>query len=251
MKRTFALALMFAWPFLLAGPLRALAQVPVADVAREAKETQTAGCMTRAAASKAATVQPSQGVKGSMVAPGAAAPSAAVGDAEVMGLPSASVNQGTNSGLGAYAGSSVSGIDLSALTSAGAGASSVATLGGSSVATVGQVVGALSSLSSALQSNGPALNNAGVAIGALSTAQGAWNQNTSARIGGASVWGQAVQTATLALQLRNLMLLQQTARASGQAVVMTYDATRATLVTLAPAATSGSTASVYFAPATR
>jgi len=251
MKPASALALFFAWPLLFAGPLSALAQVPVADGAREAKETQTAGCLTRAAASKAATVQPSQGVKGSLVAPGAAAPSAAVGDADVMGLPSASASQGANSGLGAYAGSSVSGIDLSALTSSGGGASSGATLGRSSVATAGQVVGALSSLSSALQSNGPALNTAGAAIGALNAAQGAWNQNTSVRIGGASVWGQAIQTATLALQLRNLMLLQQTARASGQAAVMTYDATRATLVTLAPAATSESTASIYFAPVTR
>jgi hypothetical protein len=245
MKRTFAaLVLFFACHSL------ALAQVPTADVAREAKETQTAGCVTRAAASSAATVQPSQGVKGSLVAPSAAAPSAAVGDAGVMGLPSPSAAMGTNSGLGTYSGSSVSGIDLSALTSAGGGASSVATLGQSSVATVGQVVGALSSLSSALQSNSPALNGAGAAIGSLSAAQAAWNQNTSARIGAASVWGQAIQTAALTLQLRNLMLLQQTARASGQAAVMNYDAAKAALVTVAPAATNNSTASVNFAPTT-
>ena len=80
MKRTLAaLALSIAGPVFCAGPLvlvgavAALAQVPTADVAREAKETQTAGCTTRAAAANAATVQPSQGVKGSLVAPSAAA----------------------------------------------------------------------------------------------------------------------------------------------------------------------------------
>jgi hypothetical protein len=257
MKRRFAaLALSIAGPLFFPGPLvlvgspGALAQVPTADVAREAKETQTAGCTTRAAAANAATVQPSQGVKGSLVAPSAAAPSATVGAASVTGLPSAGATAITNSGLGTFAGSTVSGVNLSALTSAGAGAGAVLTLGQSSVATVGQAIGALSGLAAALQMNGPALNGAGAAIGGVNAAQGAWNQNTSARIGAASVWGQAIQTATMALQLRNLILLQQTARASGQASVMTYDATKAALVTATPAATIPSTTSLYFTPTT-
>src|SRR5271163_420095 len=248
MKRTLAaLALSIAGPVFCAGPLvfaepsGALAQVPTADVAREAKETQTAGCTTRAAAANAATVQPSQGVKGSLVAPSAAASSATVGATSVSGLPSAGATTITNSGLGTFAGSTVSGINLGALTSASAG--SVVTLGQSSVATVGQAVGAL-------QVNGPALNGAGAAIGAMNAAQGAWNQNTSARIGAASVWGQALQTATVALQLRNLMLLQQTARASGQASVMTYDASKAAFVTPTPVATIPSATSLYFTPTT-
>ena len=255
MKRTLgALALSIAGPVFCAGPLvlvgavAALAQVPTADVAREAKETQTAGCTTRAAAANAATVQPSQGVKGSLVAPSAAASSATVGATSVSGLPSAGATTITNSGLGTFAGSTVSGINLGALTSASAG--SVVTLGQSSVATVGQAVGALSGLAAALQVNGPALNGAGAAIGAMNAAQGAWNQNTSARIGVASVWGQAMQTATVALQLRNLMLLQQTARASGQASVMTYDASKAAFVTPTPVATIPSAASLYFTPTT-
>jgi len=253
MKRTTAaLALSLALPAFLAGPLElaashgAVAQVPTADVAREAKERQTAGCTTRAAAAKAATVEPSQGVKGSLATPSAAAPSAAVGAANVTGLPSTGATISTNSGLGTFVGSTVSGINLGALTSAGAG--SPVTLGQSSVATVGQAVGALSGLAAALQMNGPALNGAGAGIGSINAAQGAWNQNTSARIGAASVWGQAIQTATIALQLRNLMLLQQTARASGQASVMTYDATKAALVTPAPMATFPSTTSLYFTP---
>ena len=113
MKRTLAaLALSIAGPVFCAGPLvfagslGALAQVPTADVAREAKETQTAGCTTRAAAANAATVQPSQGVKGSLVAPSAAAPSATVGATSVSGLPSAGATTITNSGLGTFAGSS-------------------------------------------------------------------------------------------------------------------------------------------------
>ena len=255
MKRTLAaLALSIAGPVFCAGPLvfaespGALAQVPTADVAREGKETQTAGCTTRAAAANAATVQPSQGVKGSLVAPSAAAPSATVGATSVSGLPSAGATTITNSGLGTFAGSTVSGINLGALTSASTG--SVVTLGQSSVATVGQAVGALSGLAAALQVNGPALNGAGAAIGAMNAAQGAWNQNTSARIGAASVWGQAIQTATVALQLRNLMLLQQTARASGQASVMTYDASKAAFVTPTPVATIPSATSLYFTPTT-
>ena len=255
MKRTLAaLALSIAGPVFCAGPLvfaespGALAQVPTADVAREGKETQTAGCTTRAAAANAATVQPSQGVKGSLVAPSAAASSATVGATSVSGLPSAGAAAITNSGLGTFAGSTVSGINLGALTSASTG--SVVTLGQSSVATVGQAVGALSGLAAALQVNGPALNGAGAAIGAMNAAQGAWNQNTSARIGAASVWGQAMQTATVALQLRNLMLLQQTARASGQASVMTYDASKAAFVTPTPVATIPSATSLYFTPTT-
>jgi hypothetical protein len=257
MKRTLAaLALSIAGPVFCAGPLvfaepsGALAQVPTADVAREAKETQTAGCTTRAAAANAATVQPSQGVKGSLVAPSAAASSATVGATSVSGLPSAGAAAITNSGLGTFAGSTVSGINLGALTSAGVGAGSVVTLGQSSVATVGQAVGALSGLAAALQMNGPALNGAGAGVGAISAAQGAWNQNTSARIGAASVWGQAMQTGTVALQLRNLMLLQQTARASGQASVMTYDASKAAFVTPTPVATIPSATSLYFTPTT-
>jgi hypothetical protein len=255
MKRTLAaLALSIAGPVFCAGPLvfaepsGALAQVPTADVAREAKETQTAGCTARAAAANAATVQPSQGVKGSLVAPSAAASSATVGATSVSGLPSAGAAAITNSGLGTFSSSTVSGINLGALTSASAG--SVVTLGQSSVATVGQAVGALSGLAAALQVNGPALNGAGAAIGAMNAAQGAWNQNTSARIGAASVWGQAMQTATVALQLRNLMLLQQTARASGQASVMTYDASKAAFVTPTPVATIPSATSLYFTPTT-
>ena len=253
MKRRFpALALSACLPVFFAGPLAlvgshgALAQVPTADVAREAKERQTAGCMTRAAAAKAATVQPSQGVKGSLAAPSAAAPSATIGAVSVTGLPSSGATANTNSGLGTFAGSTVSGINLGALTGAGAG--SVVTLGQSSVATMGQVVGALSGLAAALKMNGPALNGAAAAIGSMTAAQGAWNQNTSARIGAAAVWGQAIQTATTALELRNLMLLQQAARASAQASVMTYDATRAALVAPAVAATITSTTNLYFAP---
>ena len=253
MKRRFpALALSACLPVFFAGPLAlvgshgALAQVPTADVAREAKERQTAGCMTRAAAAKAATVQPSQGVKGSLAAPSAAAPSATIGAVSVTGLPSSGATANTNSGLGTFAGSTVSGINLGALTGAGAG--SVVTLGQSSVATMGQVVGALSGLAAALKMNGPALNGAAAAIGSMTAAQGAWNQNTSARIGAAAVWGQAIQTATTALELRNLMLLQQAARASAQASVMTYDATRAALVAPAVAATIPSTTNLYFTP---
>ena len=59
-----------------------------------------------------------------------------------------------------------------------------------------------------------------------------------------------MQTATMALQLRNLMLLQQTARASGQASVMTYDASKAAFVTPTPVATIPSATSLYFTPTT-
>ena len=255
-RKTAALALSFGMLFLFAGPLvimgslGALAQVPTTDVARQAKERQTAGCTTRAAAANAATVQPSQAIKGSLAAPSVAATSVRAGTTNVTGLLPNGPTARTNSGLGTFAGSTVSGIDLGGLTSAGAGAGSAATLGQSSVATVGQSVGALSGLATALQMNGPALNSAAAAIGSMTAAQGTWNQNTSARIGAASVWGQAIQTATIALQLRNLMLLQQTARASAQSSVMTYDGARSALVNPAPATTIPSTANLYFTPTT-
>ena len=255
--RTAAFALSFGLPVLLAGPLflvtseGAFTQVPTTDVARQVKERQTAGCTTRAAAANAATVQPSQGVKGSLAAPTVAAASVTAGTANVTGLPPNGPTANTNSGLGTFAGTTVSGIDLGGITSAGAGAGSAVTLGQSSVATVGQSVGALSGLAAALQINGPALNGAAAAIGSVTAAQGAWNQNTSARIGAASVWGQAIQTATIALQLRNLILLQQTARASAQSSVLTYDAARAAFVNPGPATTIPSTTtSLYFTPAT-
>src|SRR5579863_9613510 len=113
----------------------ALAQVPVSDTAREAKETQTAGCVARAAVSKGATLAPVQGVKGSMVAPSAAAPSAQVGTAPVTGLPSTGA-AATSTGLGSFSGGTVGGVDFSNLTPSTAGASPAAPiLGPSSVAT--------------------------------------------------------------------------------------------------------------------
>jgi hypothetical protein len=215
--------------------------VPVADTAREVKETQTAGCTVRAAASKGATLQPAQGIKGSLVAPSPAASSAEVGATSVTGLGSTGVGV-PSTGLGSFSGTTVGGVNLSNLASSptGAGATSPPSLGPSSVATLGQIVNGLSGLGSALQSNGPTLLAAGAAIGSLSAAQAAWSQNTSARIGGVSIWGQAIQVGSLALQLRNLMLLQQTARASGQAEVMTYNGAAAVLVGGAPAVSENS-----------
>ena len=215
---------------LIAAASPAFAQVPVADSAREAKETQTAGCMARAAASKDATVQPTQGVKGSMVAPSAASSSAQVGDASVTGLPSGG-SDAPSTGFGTFAGSTVGGIDFSNLTGSQSALPSLGqALGPPSVATLGQAVSSFSSLAAAIQSNRSSLSSAGATIGALSAAQAAWSQNTSGRIGGVSIWGQAIQVASLTLQLRNLMLLQQTARASGQAQVMTYNPATAVLV---------------------
>lgn len=228
----------------------ALAQVPVADTAREAKETHIAGCVVRAAVSKGATLPPAQGVKGSMVAPSAAAPSAQVGADAVTGLPSTGAAGGASTGLGSFSGGTVSGVDFSNLTAptATGAAAPTASLGPSSVATVGQAVNGLSSLATALQANGPSLISAGAAIGSLSAAQAAWTQNTSARIGGVSIWGQAIQVGSLALQLRNLMLLQQTARASGQAQVMTYNAAAAVLVGSAPVIADNSVATFAQTP---
>jgi hypothetical protein len=202
----------------------ALAQVPVADVAREAKETQTAGCVARAATSKGATLQPAQGVKGSMIAPSVAGPSAQVGASNV-------------TGLGSIAGSAVGDADFGNFISASILATkmlSASSLAPSSAATVRQVVNGLSAVTSAVQTNGPSLLGASATIGSVATAQAAWSQNTGARIGAASIWGQAIQVGSLSLQLRNLMLLQQAAKASGQAQVMTYDAAAAVLVGGAP-----------------
>lgn len=225
----------------------ALAQVPVADTAREAKETQTAGCVARAAISKGATLPPVQGVKGSLVAPSPAAGSAQVGATSLTGLGSTGA---ASTGLGSFSGSTVGGVDFGNLTSTATSAASPSapSLGPSSVATVGQAVNSLSGLTSALQSNGPSLLAAGAAIGSLNAAQAAWSQNTSARISGVSIWGQAVQVGSIALQLRNLMLLQQAARASGQVQVMTYNAATAVLVGGAPTIANNSVVSPVQSP---
>ena len=60
--------------------------------------------------------------RGAWSRPAPPAPSAAVGGDKCLGAPSAAATTITNSGLGSFAGSTVSGIDFSALTGAASGA---------------------------------------------------------------------------------------------------------------------------------
>src|ERR1019366_496334 len=63
-----------------------VAQTAVTDTAREATETSIADCMTKVNASKHQEVSPSQGVTGSMVAPGQGATVSAAGQTVVSGV---------------------------------------------------------------------------------------------------------------------------------------------------------------------
>jgi len=189
----------------------AFAQVPVADTARESKETATANCVAKYKDSKTKTLQPAQGIKGSMAAPADGGTAAGVGGAGLMGAAS----------TGAIG--SLGGVDLSSLSGGLA-------INADFVGALSQTLGGLAAVSSGVQSNKSGLQGAVAIIGTISALDGAWRQNSGARLGSAQVWGQAIQLGTTMLQLRQSELLRQAAGASAAAQVMTYDPAKARLV---------------------
>jgi hypothetical protein len=189
----------------------AAAQVPVTDSARENKETATANCMTKYKDSKTKTLQPAQGIKGSMAAPTDGGAAAGVGGAGLMG----SASTETIGSLG--------GVNLSSLSGAPPITSDF-------MGMLSQTLGGLASVSSGVQSNKSGLQTAVAIIGTLSALDNGWRQNSGARLGSAALWGQAIQLGTTMLQLRQNELLRQTAGASAASQVMTYDPAKARLV---------------------
>ena len=79
---------------------------------------------------------------------------------------------------------------------------------------VAQVLASLTGANTALSSNQTGLNATSAIIGFLSPAQGAWNQNSGARVNNASIWNQYIQLATLTAQLLNQKNLNGIASAS-------------------------------------
>jgi hypothetical protein len=197
----------------------ARAQAPVDDAARNATEKSIADCMTKARIFKQQTTQPSQGVRQSVATPGAS------------NVPTVGTTNVTGSGSTPASGT-VSGIDFSSLSvAAPGGGQSVSALNLSAVA---QAVGALSSVSTALQANKSSNQAASAMMGALALSQLAWNQNSGARINNGALWNQLMMTTIMTAQLFNQRNVQMTAGASTGANALTFDASKATLVGSTP-----------------
>ena len=181
----------------------AVAQVPVNDAARTTQETNTAVCMERARTFKQSSMAPSRGVTTSVTTKGDLAGIQPVNGAAVIGSP--------------LAGTSIANSDLSILLAAGLSVQALKTKN------VGQMVNALAAVAAAISTNTSTLKSQEAAIGTATSLQGAFDQNTAARLSGAEIWNQAIQAATSTVQMRNQRLVDQAAAASAAAKVMTYD----------------------------
>jgi hypothetical protein len=224
--------------FLLAASVSAIpsnttfAQVPVADVARQSQETSIAKCMTAANGFNKATVPADTGTHGSVAAPAAtnAASTATVGASNVTGWAGtgasgagvggtsmASVGTGDLTGGVNVSSGSIGSMNFSSLLNGAAGAAQGAAF---NIATGVQVLSALSNVSGALATNSGALTAAAAMVGTLNPSQGAWDQNTAARLAAIATWNQAIQAATTTAQLRNQLLLSRLSAAAAAAAMM-------------------------------
>jgi hypothetical protein len=196
--------------------LPAMAQVPVNDGERTKTEAETRTCMERARTYKQRAEAPTKGVHASVAHPG--------GTSTASGARALAQAGGGNVMGGALSGTSVGGVDLSGIMAIAGG---VAALKSNNA---GQATNAMSAVSAAIVANKNSLATQGQAIGSVNSIQGAFDQNSSVRLSEASVWGQAVQSGTTTLQLRNQQLLDQTAAASATSNIMDYDKSKARLV---------------------
>ena len=181
----------------------AVAQVPVNDAARTKEETNTAVCMQRARTFKQSSVAPSRGVTTSATTKGDLAGIQQVNGAAVIGSP--------------LSGTSIANSDLSILLAMGQSVQALKTKN------VGQVVSALAAVAAAINANTSTLKSQQSAIGSANSLQGAFDQNTAARLSGAQIWNQAIQAATTTVRLRNQRLADEAAAESAATKVMTYD----------------------------
>ncbi|WP_234908179.1 hypothetical protein [Rhizobium rhizogenes] len=181
----------------------ALAQVPVNDAARTTQETNTAACMQRARTFKQSSVAPSRGVTTSVTSKGDLAGMQLVNGADISGSP--------------LSGTSIANSDLSILLAAGQSVQALKTKN------AGQVVNALAAVAAAISANTSTLKSQTTAIGTANSLQGAFDQNTAARLSGAQIWNQTIQAVTTTVQTRNQRLVDQAAAESAATKVMTYD----------------------------
>ncbi|PSH63329.1 hypothetical protein CU102_23985 [Phyllobacterium brassicacearum] len=184
-----------------------LAQVPTNDAERTGNETSTRVCMERARTYKQRSEAPTNGVRGSFADQGGGGSLSQSGGGNVMG--------------GALSGTTVGGVDLAGIMAG------VAALKSNNA---GQVTGALSAVSAAIEQTRQGLVSQGQAIGSVNSIQGAFDQNSSGRLSEASLWGQTVQSGTTRVQLQNQQLLDQAAAASAAANIMDYDKSKVRLV---------------------
>jgi predicted nucleotidyltransferase len=181
----------------------AAAQVPVNDAARTKEETNTAVCTQRARTFKQSSVAPSRGVTSSVTTKADLAGIQQVNGATVFGSP--------------LSGTTIANSDLSILLAVGQSVQALKTKN------VGQVMNALAAVAAAINANTSTLKSQQGAIGTANSLQGAFDQNTAARLSGAQIWNQAIQAVTTTVRLRNQRLVDQAAADSAAAKVMTYD----------------------------
>ncbi|WFU07332.1 hypothetical protein QA648_36230 (plasmid) [Rhizobium sp. CB3171] len=184
-------------------PSPALAQVPVNDAARTTRETNTAVCMQRARTFKQSSVSPSRSVTNSVTTKNDLAGMQQVSGAGVSGSP--------------LSGTTIGNSDLSILLAFGQGVQALKTKN------LGQAVSGMAAVASAVTANTATLKAQATTIGTANSLQGAFDQNTAARLSGAQVWNQAVQATTTTIQMRNQRLIDQAAAESAASKVMTYD----------------------------
>ncbi|MBZ5763365.1 hypothetical protein LAV84_28015 [Rhizobium sp. VS19-DR104.2] len=180
-----------------------MAQVPVNDAARTTEKTKTAVCVQRARTFKQSSVAPSRGVTSSVTATGDLAGIPPISGAAISGSP--------------LSGTAIGNSDLSILLATGSSVQALKTRN------IGQVVSALAATAAAISANTATLQNQATAIGNANSLQGAFDQNTTARLSGAQIWNQAIQSATTTVRLRNQRLVDQVAAESAASKVMTYD----------------------------
>jgi hypothetical protein len=193
----------------------AVAQVPVNDAARLKEEDKTARCMLRSRTYKDNTLKPTEGVKGSVVAPKAGGASMNAGTSYVIG-------PGQSSGV-------VNGVDVGVLVGGTLGV--INAVQGKNYAAMAQSIGALAAV---IEANMQGLNQGKSQIGSVQSLQGAWDQNSQARVGTVGIWGQAIQAGSMRLQYQNDRLIRMLDEASNRQKMLTYDRSKARLVEETP-----------------
>jgi hypothetical protein len=202
----------------------AVAQVPVADSARQGKEKSIADCFTASKTYKKAQEQPQGDIQKSVASPGQGATPVNAGKDVVSGA-------GTQAGGSIISGMDFSGVSASVPTGLSSGSmfAGAATATNANFNTAAQVVASLGGLNAATANNNSGLATAAGLIGAMAGIQGAWNQNTANRIAAGSVWNQYLQLASVTAQLFNQRLTNRVNAASIAAQIMTFEAQKATL----------------------
>lgn len=172
----------------------ALAQVPVNDAERTDTETRTKVCMQRARTFKQASVSPNRGIHGSVTTTKDLAGMLGVSGQSVLG---ATLN-----------GTSIAGNDFQILMAV------VSSIQAMKTKNVGQAINSLAAVAAAIEANTTTLKSQSAAIGTASTQQGAFDQNTMARLSAAQVWNEAIQAVTSRNTMRNQKLLDEAAAES-------------------------------------